>query len=351
MTDNNISGNYFSSEKNKVFYIAEIGGNHEGDFDYAVRLCDLAISSGADAVKFQLYRGDHLVSAVASPERNKHFKKFELSKDQHILLAERTRAAGVYYMASVWDEEMLEWIDPYIDIHKVGSGDLTCYPMLKALVQTGKPIILSTGLADAGEVEKAVNFIASCNESYIEDKKLALLQCTSSYPTPDEAANLRVITSLKEQFELPVGYSDHTVGSEALIYSYVLGAQIIEKHFTDTREGKLFRDHLVSLTASETQAFLREIDRIEVFLGDGEKALTQAERGVDHHLSFRRSIYARTNLPAGTVLSEDNVVTLRPKEGICASKYYSVIGAKLSRAIGAMEPIRENDITGFVDLD
>jgi sialic acid synthase SpsE len=119
----------FRSRANSAFYIAEIGGNHEGNYDYALKLCDLAIESGADAIKFQLYRGNRLVSSVSSPDRNAHFKKFELSREQHVALAERVHQAGRHYMASVWDVEMLEWIDAYIEIHKVGSGDLTSYPM------------------------------------------------------------------------------------------------------------------------------------------------------------------------------------------------------------------------------
>jgi N-acetylneuraminate synthase/N,N'-diacetyllegionaminate synthase len=335
---------HFGSARNRVFYIAEIGGNHEGDFDYACELCDLAISSGADAVKFQLYRGDHLVSSVASPARNEHFKKFELTKDQHIYLAERVRAAGVQYMASVWDEEMLSWIDPYIETHKVGSGDLTCYPMLKALAKTSKPIILSTGLSSLGEVAATVNFIANCDPSYLDEGKLALLQCTSSYPTPDDAANLRVVPAFAAQFGLPIGYSDHTLGSEALEYAYVLGARIIEKHFTDTREGKSFRDHLVSLTAEETRAYLDKLGKIEALLGCSKKQLTRAETEVEHEISFRRSIYAKHDIPVGTILSSEDITTLRPKAGVCASKYYDVVGKVINRSVQAMEPIMPHDV-------
>ncbi|MCG8509605.1 MAG: N-acetylneuraminate synthase family protein, partial [Rhodospirillales bacterium] len=173
---------------NPVFLIAEIGGNHEGDFDYAMHLCDLALESGADAVKFQLYRGDQLVSRVSQPERNAHFKRFELDRDQHIEIARRVQAAGRHYMASVWDEEMLAWIDPFIAIHKVGSGDLTHTSMLRALAITGKPIIMATGLSTLEDVRKAVGTIVDVDGSYLDDRKLALLQCTSCYPTPDMAA-------------------------------------------------------------------------------------------------------------------------------------------------------------------
>ena len=179
-------------------------------------MCDLAIRSGADAVKFQLYRGDTLVSPVTNPDRNAHFNKFELSQDQHIALAKRVRDAGRHYMASVWDEEMLAWIAPFIAIHKVGSGDLTCYPMLRLLARTGKPIVLSTGLSDLEEIRSAIEFIASQYSMYVSEQKIVLLQCTSAYPTPDYSANLRTIMTLAATFGLPVGYSDHTIGTGAL---------------------------------------------------------------------------------------------------------------------------------------
>jgi N-acetylneuraminate synthase/N,N'-diacetyllegionaminate synthase len=338
------ASDHFRSRKNAAFFIAEIGGNHEGDFDYALKLCDLALQSGADAIKFQLYRGDGLVSSVTSPDRNAHFKKFELSRHQHIAIAERVRAAGRYYMASVWDEEMLVWIDPYIEIHKVGSGDLTCYPMLKALATTGKPIILSTGLANLEEIRAAIEFITALDPSYGLQRKLAVLQCTTAYPTPDDAANLRVITTLREKFPLPVGYSDHTVGTGAIELAYALGARIIEKHFTDRREHRSFRDHQVSLTREEVSDLLAKLRRSECLLGRGEKELTAAEAQAMHEISFRRGLYAGRGIESGEELTHENVVTLRPRVGICASQYYEVVGRRAAHAIERLAPIRAEDL-------
>lgn len=335
---------YFRSVRNPAFFIAEIGGNHEGDFDYALRLCDLAIESGADAIKFQLYRGDRLVSRVSSPDRNAHFKKFELTREQHIVIAERARSVGRHYMASVWDEEMLAWIDPYIDIHKVGSGDLTCYPMLRALAATGKPIILSTGLSNLDEIRDAVNFIFAHDSSYAIDKKIALLQCTSAYPASDDAVNLRVISTLADTFRLPVGYSDHTIGSDAVELAYTLGARIIEKHFTDTRDGKSFRDHQVSLTYDEVRTLLLRLRRAETLLGTFEKKLTSAESAADHQTSFRRSLHASRRIEAGEVLTADNLTALRPCIGICASRYYEMIGQKVTRRVEPLAPITEDNL-------
>jgi N,N'-diacetyllegionaminate synthase len=261
------------SRKNPVFYIAEIGGNHGGDFEYAKKLTNLAIESGADAVKFQFYTGDTLVSHIESRDRNLHFKKFELTDEQNISLMQMVRSAGVMPMASVWDEKMLAWADSYLPIHKVGSGDLTCYPMLSALVKTEKPIILSTGLSSLSEVTDAVAYIEKCNPSYISQRKLALLQCTSSYPTPDEDANINAMLTMRDEFSLPVGYSDHTLGTDAIEVAVSLGAEIIEKHFTDTRDGQTFRDHHVSLTRDEVQRTLQKMSRIIKLKGNGKKNL------------------------------------------------------------------------------
>ncbi len=336
---------YFKSRWNAAFFIAEIGGNHEGSYDYALKLCDLAIESGADAIKFQLYRGDQLVSSVSSSARNAHFKTFELSRDQHIALAERVRAAGRCYMASVWDTEMLAWINPYVEIHKVGSGDLTCYPMLKALAATGKPIILSTGLANIDEIRSALDFIESQDASYRTDKKIALLQCTSTYPTPPDAANLRVIATLRDSFELEVGYSDHTAGTDAIALAYALGARILEKHFTDTREGKIFRDHEISLTKDEVQNLLASLRHYESLLGSAEKTLTRAEADAEHEISFRRGLHAGRRIEAGEVLTEENVVALRPRKGLCASQFYQVLGQRAVHRIERLAPINREDLT------
>jgi N,N'-diacetyllegionaminate synthase len=336
---------HFQSPTNPVYFIAEIGGNHEGDFDYALKLCDLAIASGADAVKFQLYRGESLVNREVSADRCNHFKRFELQPDQHVAIAERVRAAGRHYMASVWDLEMLGWIDPYITVHKVGSGDLTCYPMLAALAATGKPIILSTGLATLDEVRAAVDFIAAQDRRYLADRKLALLQCTSAYPTPAEAVNLRVITTLADSFDLPVGFSDHTTGAVAIELAYALGARIIEKHFTDARDGKTFRDHAVSLTRAEVADLLDRLRRAETLLGSAVKAPTSAELRDGHTESFRRGLYASRTIAGGEPLTSANVAFLRPCRGLSAARFYDVIGSRAVRDIAALQPITSQDLT------
>ena len=155
----------FWKGKNGPFLVAEMGGNHEGDFEYAKHLTCLACESGVDAVKFQIYSGDKLVSNEVDPDRNKHFKKFELSQDQYIELAEICSSKNVLFTASVWDLESIDWINPYMDFYKIGSGDLTAYPLIKKISLISKPIIISTGLSTYKEVSESVSFIRSTNKS------------------------------------------------------------------------------------------------------------------------------------------------------------------------------------------
>ena len=333
----------FKSKKNKVLYIAEIGGNHEGDFEYAKNLTSLAVESGADAVKYQFYTADTLVSSVESPSRNEHFRKFSLENGQYVELMNLVSQSEALPMASIWSEAMLAWADPYISIHKVGSGDLTCYPLLKALAATNKPIILSTGLSDLREIASAVEYIESCNPSYIKERKLALLQCTSSYPTPDQDANINAMLSMKHEFGLPIGYSDHTLGPEAIEIAVSMGAEIIEKHFTDNRDGKTFRDHLISLTRDEVIDVLKKIERIVTLCGNGDKRLMDSEAQAEHHISFRRSVYAARDISVGEQLSLENLTVLRPAHGVCASRFDDVMGKKAMRFLKRHDVVREGD--------
>lgn len=336
--------NPFESPNNPLLFIAEIGGNHEGEFEYANRLTRLAIEAGADAVKFQIYGGDDLVSRVESPGRNQHFKRFELSRDQYLALAGLCREAGVMFMASVWDADRLAWTDPHIPIHKVGSGDVTALPLIRRLVATGKPLILSTGLCTLDEVRRSVDFIAGLDGRYIDDRKLALLQCTSVYPCPDDDANVDAMLLLRDEFGLPVGYSDHTIGTDAALAAGTLGAEILEMHFTDTREGKEFRDHAVSATAHEVRDLLDRLRRVKVLRGDRSKEPTPSELAAGHVSSFRRSVYAARAIQAGELFTSENLTVLRPERGIPAHRFDEVVGRVAARALEPHDVVRHEDV-------
>ena len=317
--------------KNGPLLIAEIGGNHEGNFQYAKKLVKLAINTGVDIIKLQLYRGSSLVSPIESIKRNKHFKKFELTRKQHIYIAEMCIAAKVQYLASVWDLDMLKWIDKYLNYYKIGSGDLTAYPIIEQFAKNGKPIILSTGLSNILEIKKSIKFIQNQNLIYKNKKNLAILQCTSTYPTNDNEINLNCIKTLQRETKLTVGYSDHSLGALALRTAYSLGAKVMEFHFTDTRAKKEFRDHKISLTAKETVSLIKDIVRIKASMGSYIKEVTKNEIKSGQLISFRRAIYSDKFLKSGHIIKKNDLVFLRPNHGIDARDFKKILGKKIKR--------------------
>lgn len=313
--------------KHGPLLIAEIGGNHEGDFEYAKKLTQLAIAADVDCIKYQIYTGDTLVNPIQNPTRNKHFKKFELKTEEYEQLANMCEDANIQFLASVWNPEKLEWSSKRMKMFKIGSGDLTAYPIIEKICKLGKPIILSTGLAKLLEVEQCISFIRSCNPVYNSPEFLNLMQCTSMYPIEKVHANLNVMLTYKELFNVSIGYSDHTTDSEALETAVAMGADTLEFHFTDTRENQTFRDHLVSLTKGEVIALIQKIKSIKTLQGESKKEPLPIES--EHRVSFRRAIYPSKNLVSGQKITESDLVYLRPFRGICASEYNELIGKKI----------------------
>lgn len=319
--------------KHGPLMIAEIGGNHEGDFEYAKRLTQLAIESDVDYVKFQIYTGNSLVSSVESPDRNKHFKKFELSQEQHRELAKMVIDAGLKYTSSVWDLDAMSWIDEFISLYKIGSGDLTAYSVIKKTALKGKPMVISTGISTEEEVLETINFIQSVNPVYKSKEMLSVLQCTSMYPINPGDAHLNVMNRFKKLTGLTIGYSDHTEGSKALAYAVAMGAEVLEFHFTDDRTNKQFRDHKVSLTRDEVHGLIDEIKLIKTLQGHEKKQPLPIEIDNGHDLSFRRAVYPLKNLKKGEEFTEENTTVLRPNHGIDARFYYDVLGKKAKEDI------------------
>ena len=331
-------------KKDSPYLIAEIGGNHEGNFGYAKELTYLAVDAGVDSIKYQIYTGDTLVSPIQDQDRNNHFKKFELSIDQYCDLAEICKQHSIDFSASVWNAESVRKINEHMAFYKIGSGDLTNYPLIKTLCKLKKPIIISTGLSELDEVKEAVEFISDQDSFYLDSNNLAILQCTSMYPIPNEDANLEVINTFKNNFSYPIGYSDHTEGTSALITAVAMGAEILEFHFTNDKTGKTFRDHKVSLTVNDVKLLKSEISKIIKLRGSGKKRPLKVEIDSGHHLSFRRSIYASEDLNPGAILDEKNMLTLRPLHGIDARDFYKVIGKKLKTSKTKFESIVWEDL-------
>lgn len=335
---------FLQSEKNPIYFIAEIGGNHEGDFQRAQKQLRLALEANVDAVKFQIYRGDRLVSAIENEPRNERFKNFELTKEQFEQLAETCEKHDTDFLASVWDNESISWANSFVPFHKIGSGDLTAFPLIRKMVNTNKPILLSTGLSTTGEIHRTVNFIQKIDPSYISENKLVLLQCNSAYPTPDEDANVAAVQYLEQEFGLPVGYSDHTYGTEAAYLATLAGACVLELHFTDKRGNREFRDHHISVKRDEVQSLMDRIRRAKTLHGEPTKQVTVSEKESGHVTSFRRAVYAADDLEAGATLTSENCTVLRPEHGIPAWQYDEVIGRQLTTDRNQFEPIREKDL-------
>lgn len=325
--------------KHGPLLIAEIGGNHEGDFDFALDLTHQAIDADVDIIKYQIYTGATLVNKKESPDRVEHFKKFELTQNNHVQLAELCIQNGVQYSASIWDESVLEWIDPFLKLYKIGSGDLTAFPLLKKIAEKGKPIILSTGLSSLDDIVGSVNYIRSINPIYDLPEKLAILQCTSLYPNKDTDVNLNVLKTLRKTFEYPIGYSDHTEGTLALKIAFSMGAKILEFHFTDSREGKTFRDHFVSLTRQEVKELIRDIKIINNLHGSDKKKPTEQEISTDHVRSFRRAVYPIRDLSSGDVITEKDLAILRPNHGIDARDFQKLVGRSINRDVKAFNTL------------
>lgn len=327
------------------FVIAEVGGNHEGDAAYAERLALDAIAAGAHAVKFQAYSSDGLVSRLADPGRHAHFGKFALKPDQYVALAELVRSKGVQFMASVWDCELLGLLEPYIEVHKIGSGDLTNWPLLERLVRTNKPLCVATAMATLEEVQEAVAFVDRVNPELRPGGRLCVMHCVATYGQPlDRYANLRAIETLRRELpgDVVIGYSDHTVGTAALITAVCMGARVLEAHFTDDTT-RAFRDHRFSKdrrTLAEVMEFCR---RREELLGTGAKELVPEIETPERVREFRRAVYFSQDVPAGTVATEANLTTLRPCVGIDARRYGEVLGRRVVAAKKAHEPLSWDD--------
>lgn len=324
--------------KHGPLLIAEIGGNHEGNFEYAKKLTRLAIESDVDYIKYQIYTGDTLVNPLENPVRNKHFKKFELSKEKYIYLADMCKEAGIGFMASIWNPEFVPWVDEFSDIYKIGSGDFTAVPVLDYFIQLGKPILLSTGLCSMDEVKFIVNYIQDKDSIYKDPDNLAILQCTSMYPIPFGDANLNVMHSYRKELGIPVGYSDHTEGSYALEIAVAMGAEILEFHFTDEREGKTFRDHKVSLTRDEVRELSGKIQQIKALQGSFDKRPLEVEG--EHVTTFRRALYFKRDMQKGEVITSEDIVALRPNHGMDARQYHNIIGKQLTHDVKKFEQIK-----------
>lgn len=310
--------------------IAEIGNNHEGDSKLAIELAHAAVESGADVVKVQLINPERLVN-ISQTARIEQLTRFRLPMQTFEEMAKIAHAKGVLFMASAFDVNSLEEINPLLDGIKIASGDMDFYPLLTKATLLNKPLILSTGMHTLAEIKNSVNVIASSLNSGLLADHLALLHCVSLYPASLAEANLKVIQTLQKEFNLTVGYSDHTLGIEASVASLSLGARIIEKHFTLDKTRTTFRDHSLSADPADMRQLADVIHQYDAMLGSGEKHISEAEASMGE--VARRSIVAAKDLSAGIILGESDFDCIRPRNGLAPAEMSSLIGKKLKTSL------------------
>lgn len=325
----------------EVAVVAEIGVNHEGDVDAAARLIDLAADAGADAVKLQSYTPERYASA-SDPQRLERVARFSLDAEAQSGLARHASARGIPLFSSALTEDLIPFLAEWCPVIKIASGDLTFELAIRAAARTGKPLILSTGGGSVEEVDEAIRWVESEIGVPAMRERLVLMHCVSAYPTPVEQANLLSIPFLKQRYGLVTGYSNHVIGLEAVLAAVALGAQVVEVHVTDRREGREFRDHALSLEPSELKALVGAVARVRSSLGSFGKDVQECERSVRE--AIRKGIVAARDLPEGAVLDPDCLMYARPATQIRASELKSVVGKRLARALRKGELITWTDI-------
>jgi N-acetylneuraminate synthase len=317
-----------------VFIIAEAGVNHNGSLDLALQLVDAAKASGADAVKFQTFRADLLAtrSAHKAPYQERTTEKTEsqfemlqrlqLDAAAHRRLIDYCRQVGIQFLSSPFDMQSADLLETMnAALYKVPSGEITNLPFLQHIARKHRPMILSTGMSTLGEVEEAVQVILAEGA-----KQLTLLHCVTEYPAPYEQVNLRAMQTLKLAFGMPVGYSDHTPGSEIAIAAVAMGAEVIEKHFTLDRSlpGP---DHHASLEPVELEQMVMAIRHVESALGTGIKAPAACE--LPNISVARKSVVAARALPKGHQFSTGDLDIKRPGSGLAPKLLPALIGRTL----------------------
>lgn len=330
----------------KTYIIAEAGVNHNGDEAMAARLVEVAAAAGVDAVKFQTFRAERLVSAGARTAAYQRantgedsqfamLRRLELSSAAHVRLAELCRREGIEFLSTPFDELSADDLVLLgMKRLKVGSGEMTNLPFLRHLARTRLPLIISTGMATLDEVAESMQAVADeyrcLGDAPVLAERVILLHCTSNYPTAPSIVNLRAMQTLRDRFGVRVGYSDHTQGILAATAAVALGACLIEKHFTLDRSlpGP---DHPASLEPGELAEMVRQIRMVEQMLGSGEKKPAESELAVRELV--RRSIVTRRPIPAGAVVQAGDLELLRPGTGIGPQHLPRVIGRRVKVAI------------------
>lgn len=322
-----------------VLIIAEAGVNHNGSVQLAKQLIDAAADAGVDFIKFQTFRAEKITAKsaqMADYQKNnldkaensqlKMLQKLELSKEAHLELVAYCHQHNIRFFSTAFDLESVDFLaELHIGFWKIPSGEITNLPYLRKIARYHQPVIMSTGMCEMNEIGDAINVLIS---NGLEKEQITILHCNTEYPTPMQDVNLRAMLTIREQFGVKIGYSDHTQGIEVPIAAVALGATVIEKHFTLDRnmEGP---DHKASLEPNELKAMVAAIRNIEQALGNGEKHVSESEK--KNLAVARKSIVAAQDILQGEIFTENNITVKRPGTGISPMSWDHVLGQKAQR--------------------
>jgi len=331
--------NYEIGSGNPAYIIAEIGSNHNGNYDLACELIEKAKDAGANAVKFQTFKAKNHYSkntpkiSLYEEDIYNLIEKLEIDRSWHAKLSKLSLGLGIDFMDSPCDFEAIELANSIdMDILKVASFDMVDVGLVRKIAQTGRGVMLSTGMANLAEIQNAINICQS--ES---NNNLVLLQCTSLYPAPAHLSNLKAMETYRQAFGCIVGYSDHTLGDHISCAAVARGAKVIEKHYTFDKNAK-GPDHQFAIEPDDLKAMIDKIREIEVSLGNGIKNGPREEE-MEMYKKARRSILANKNLKKGDIITEDDIVIKRPGLGMSPLFYNNLIGMTLKSDVNQDDPI------------
>jgi N-acetylneuraminate synthase len=333
------------------FVIAEIGANHNGDMALCRRLIDAAKACGADAVKFQSWSKKSLIGGAEFARNTRYAKadpsaltleqaveRYQLTPEQHREAAAYCRANGILFFSSVFSREEVDLLESLsVPLYKIASMDVTHHPLLEAVGRTGKPVLLSTGMASLGEIEAALGVLRGAKAGPV-----ALLHCISIYPCPPEIVNLRNMETLEKAFDVPVGFSDHTVGAAVAIAAIARGACAIEKHFTVDKALEGW-DHAVSADPREMSEIVASGRAAFAAIGSPHREISPSE--IEKRKAFRRRAVAARSLKAGATLAAADLEFNRPGNGIGPDELRYLVGRTLRRDLSADEELEWSDVS------
>lgn len=330
----------------RTLIIAEAGVNHNGDLNNAKKLIEIASTAGADYVKFQTYKADRIVTKKAikasyqqSPKTKNEtqyemLKRLELSEEMHYELIKHCQKHNIKFLSTGFDIDSIDFLRSLNnDLYKIPSGEINNLPYIKHIGGLKKKVIMSTGMSEIDEIERALNALLDAGT---KKKNITILHCTSQYPAPINELNLNAMITIKNKFDISVGYSDHSMGIEIPCAAVALGATVIEKHFTINRnmEGP---DHKASMEPNELSLMVKSIRNIESALGDGIKKPTLSE--IKNKNIARKSIVASKKIKEGEKFTKDNISLMRPGDGLSPINWELVIGKNAIRDFEAEEQI------------